>query len=150
MRWPSYKPSYKTASAGLCFQRKSSKALKKSEEVSVTSVYPFYMLCSPCTHTHCNTLQHMCHGFSSRQGNWFVQNALIFGTILRYIDLKKSGDLDFFRHFCNKIFRDYWCRCLLPATQFLADSTKLKTEINFPRANLARLFILNIYIYIFY
>ncbi len=41
---------------GSMFSKKvEQSAKKKSEEVSVTSVYQFYMLCSPCTRTHYNT-----------------------------------------------------------------------------------------------
>ncbi len=39
MRRPSYKPSYKTASVGLCFQRKSSKALKDNLRKSLWPLY---------------------------------------------------------------------------------------------------------------
>ncbi len=101
MRWPLYKPSYKTTSVALCFQRKSNKALKKI----------WGSLCDLCIavlhalqSVHTYILQHICHGFSSCQGNWFVQNALILGPILRHIDFKKSRDLYFSDIYFQQIF----------------------------------------------
>ncbi len=40
---------------GSMFSKKVEQSTKESEEVSVTSVYQFCMLCCPCTHTYYNT-----------------------------------------------------------------------------------------------
>ncbi len=59
MKWPSYKPSYKTTSVALCFQRKSNKALKNFWgslcDLCIAILHALHMLCSPCTHTYYNT-----------------------------------------------------------------------------------------------
>ncbi len=88
----------------VCVFKESRTKRKKNLRKSLWPLCDLYIsILHALQSVHTYTLQHICHGFSSRQGNWFVQNALIFGSILRYIDLKKNRDL-FFRHLFSTIF----------------------------------------------